>query len=375
MHPLRNLFAWSGIICLLLVTNANAIPYSFTKVADNSGTFATGGFARPYLNDVGTVAFKGDLNNGTSGIYVGNGGALGTVATTVGTFNILSTGLSINNSGTVAFAAKLDVPGAGIFIGKAATVPTPAVSGGTFSNSGFDDVRINDAGTLAFRATNSNKGVWTGAGSTYTLVALEGAGGFLEVTDPISLTSTGTVVFFAATAPSVGGIYSNEGGTAHEVVGAPSYLFPRGGAMNDSGAMVFSGITPGQLGLYVRKNNIDTPIATSQGPISSFDEMGINAAGAVAVYMELDSGDFGIFNGPDLVANNIIRKGDALFGGTVSDLFYNDGGAINDAGQVAFSYILTNGQQGVALATPLPEPASAGVLFAAAFAVARRRIS
>ena len=45
----------------------------------------------------------------------------------------------------------------------------------------------------------------------------------------------------------------------------------------------------------------------------------------------------------------------------------------NDAGQVAFWASLADGRNVIALATPVPEPAAAGLLIAAAPLLARRR--
>jgi hypothetical protein len=62
----------------------------------------------------------------------------------------------------------------------------------------------------------------------------------------------------------------------------------------------------------------------------------------------------GLFTGPDLLADRIIKVGDALFGSTVTDLNIQSR-SINDHGQVAFYYALSSGARGIAVATPAPE--------------------
>ena len=73
----------------------------------------------------------------------------------------------------------------------------------------------------------------------------------------------------------------------------------------------------------------------------------------------LDAGDDerGIFTGADPLADKVIRVGDPLFGSTISELFsLNE--SLNDSGQIAFFYSLSDGRFGIARADPLviPEP-------------------
>ena len=105
-----------GLVCFSLTslqlgmdTGGWAGDYTFTKIADNSGSF--GGFD-PLLsiNADGVVAFNGRASTTglALGIFTGNGGALTTIAPMGGgsPFNI-NIGIfgvpSINASGTVAF--------------------------------------------------------------------------------------------------------------------------------------------------------------------------------------------------------------------------------------------------------------------------------
>jgi hypothetical protein len=102
--------------------------------------------------------------------------------------------------------------------------------------------------------------------------------------------------------------------------------------------------------------------------------MAINAADAVALIGLLDAGGYGIFTGPDPVANMVVAIGDPLFGSTVNALNIANY-AINDLGQVGFLYNLTDGRNGLAIATPVPEPLSPALVAGAvaAAAVVRRR--
>lgn len=58
------------------------------------------------INEQGTVAFSADLDNGGSGIFTNNGGAITSIVDNKGVFNYFL-GYAINDSGTVAFSGNL----------------------------------------------------------------------------------------------------------------------------------------------------------------------------------------------------------------------------------------------------------------------------
>ena len=95
-------------------------------------------------------------------------------------------------------------------------------------------------------------------------------------------------------------------------------------------------------------------------------------SGKLAFRGVLDNCAAGLFAGPDPADDEIVAIGDALFNSTVTNLRVGQR-SVNDAGQVAFWYVLADGRSGVALATPLPEPANAGLAAASAALLLRRR--
>src|SRR5207237_967796 len=104
---MRHIVAFaSALVVLQLSQLALAAPYSFTKVASNSGTFIS--FSQPSINNIVTVAFEAFLDNGTIGVYTGNGGAPNTVIDSTGSFSSFGSMPTINSSGTVAFTAAFD---------------------------------------------------------------------------------------------------------------------------------------------------------------------------------------------------------------------------------------------------------------------------
>jgi hypothetical protein len=84
--------------------------------------------------------------------------------------------------------------------------------------------------------------------------------------------------------------------------------------------------------------------------------------------------DGSIRTGPDPVADKVIAVGDDLFGSTVVE--FDDAfdtfttisqEALNDSGQIAFSYVLADGRRGIARADPIviPEPGTLSLLVCA----------
>jgi hypothetical protein len=104
-------------------------------------------------------------------------------------------------------------------------------------------------------------------------------------------------------------------------------------------------------------------LPTPAAPNNLLGSPDINDAGLVAFRATLDAGGAGIFTGPDAVNDRVIGTGDALFGSTVTDVFFARG--LNEDGSLAFAYTLANGRQGVALAV-VPEPVALTLLATAA---------
>ena len=110
-HSRRLVFFPSVVIAAAAATTlpAPAGQYTFTKIADNSGTVSS--FYAPSLNAAGQVAYGAILKDGNQAIFANvTGGAPRPVLSTAGTYNAFPvTGIeyqhpSLNNDGTVAFS-------------------------------------------------------------------------------------------------------------------------------------------------------------------------------------------------------------------------------------------------------------------------------
>jgi hypothetical protein len=88
----------------------------------------------------------------------------------------------------------------------------------------------------------------------------------------------------------------------------------------------------------------------------------VNDAGKVVFLADLDSGQRGIFIGPNPVTDKVIQTGDRLFGKTLTALDYL--GDLNERGDFTFRYQLADLTTGIAIAV-VPEPTVASLLVGA----------
>jgi hypothetical protein len=156
-----------------------------------------------------------------------------------------------------------------------------------------------------------------------------------------------------------------QGGPVTTLVGPGPFNFIGAPVVSDSGTVAFDArITGGNIfGIFTSSGGPTTTIADTSGPFSFFGNLALNDLGTVAFFAELDAGGGGIFTGSDPSLDAVIRSGDVLFESTVN--FVDFGGGLNNAGQIAFVYALTDRRLGIARADPLttvPVPASLALL-------------
>jgi hypothetical protein len=107
------------------------------------------------------------------------------------------------------------------------------------------------------------------------------------------------------------------------------------------------------MGVFTGSGGPLTTVADSTGPYSFFSFSGpsINDEGAVAFGASLDTGESGIFVGPDQVADRVIVTGERLSGSRVTNAFICSEG-LNNAGQIVFGAQFDDGSSGIFVATP-----------------------
>lgn len=362
----------ASVLLAMTATHA-AAGYIFTLVADTTGAFMDFGPApAPSLNASGTVAFYATSDNGNVGIYKGNGAITTTIFAT-SQFPTSFSKPSINQAGTVAFFLAHGGNNASIVTGNGGSLVTVVDTTGEFTGLSIY-AAINASGTVAFSASHNPPpgGIFTITGGMATRI---GFGGNFTIND------AGTVAGNRSSFPGEA-IATGNGGPTTTIADSsgPLKVFGYQPAINNSGTVAFvAGVGDrysGAYGIYSGNGGALTTIADLSGPFNYFDLFGtqpsINGAGIVAFAAGLDAGGYGIFTGDGVTTNEIIGTGDSLFGSTVTSASISTT-AFNDNGQLAFYYQLANGTNGIALATPTPEPSASLLLASGALLALRRR--
>lgn len=365
---------------------ALAVPYTFTKVIDNSGSFSGIGLF-PTINDNGSAVFFG-VNTQGEGIFAGNGGPLTTIASDAsdpagGFLTSAGYGPKINDSGRATFAGNL--PGKPVRVFSGTGGPLTPIAGPPDYEIDQGIPAINNAGLVAFGAVSTipgvGGGIFVGNGAAVTKIA-PGAGPFNSIDSRPAINDSGQVAFNAFDASGQPLLYRADTATATIVADRTMFPFGPGSSfgtpdLNNAGVVAFVGaIAIDNVGVFKADGQSITTVLGNSGPLraSTFHGVAINNLGDVAFAGIVGSGnDRGIFTGPNPVSDKVIRFGDPLFGSTVA-LVEITHGALNDSGQIAFRYELADSiTRGVAIATPVPEPVCSATILLAVLACLPRR--
>lgn len=271
------------------------------------------------LNNNGYVAFRGNAPgtpNWTYGILASNGTTTHKIAADIqngGSFNqIPRVAMSINDSGMVAFGAmQVSPPVHRIFVGDGTTDPVQL-------NDCFGHApAINNSGTVAYLnwdtfAMEIQKGT--------QLFSLSG----VSAAHMPDINDFGTAAFF-------GGVEGVQKVVVWDGVSSPMFI---------DGSLYYC-LTDGL-------------VFDGGSPSCAINNQGLVVFGATTQsnpYMQ------GIFTGPNPIADKVIQAGDLLDGFAVENLSFSRNG-LNNLGQIAFLAYMSDGTQGVWVATPVPEPST-----------------
>ena len=358
---------------LALTGNAWPAEYTFTKIADtgpNSGLI--GMFPSFAINESGRVAFAaataisgGQVSEVT--VFTGAGGALTRIADTKGDFGQLAVG-GINSNGIVAFFAADKSRQRGIFTG----------SGGTLNTIAIDSVDrpvlaitpdISEDNQVSFRT--ASRIFVSSNGSIRTAVDTRAAP--FRDTPLLSChqwNGKGDLVFVAVDSLNLqtGGVFSERVGkvTAIETDAGSLTFFPGTAcSMNDAGTATFFAYADAGLwpGIFTATAGGRPASVFSNGVGAATGFVGIDSQGKVVFATEVQGGrgSNAIIAGSDPQRDKVIAVGDELFGARVTGISLksdSSGRFVNSKGQIAFIYQLANGLGGVAVASPVGQPAN-----------------
>jgi hypothetical protein len=145
------------------------------QVVTNLGGYPFFGFAQPSINDAGNVAFVAEFGLGLGAFRSEPGGGFTDIVDNTGVFDgFVNNSVSLNDAGQVAFAARYNTGpvSSGVFVGSGGALTTIALAGGQISGFLGTPV-INNAGEVTFEAnlTAGGQGIFVGNGGLLTLIA------------------------------------------------------------------------------------------------------------------------------------------------------------------------------------------------------------
>jgi hypothetical protein len=366
-------------VALAGASGACAQPYTFTKVADSATLhFEPFTMGAPSISDLGHVAFNAQsADHAVTSIFRSGPSLSGPLTLIVDSSSPLGTpfdNVSVNNAGQVAVWAPAG--GGGLeerIVRGSGGPPTTIAEAGTGRMFNLMSVvdSVNDSGVVAWQGELNQpgfpQGLFTGTGGAVTTVFSTASSPFTSSFAGPVINNPGQIAFRASTATSHGdAIFRYDGGATFTTIADSSGIlsagFDQDPSMNNAGRVAVIGRLEDALqdevvlvgdGTAAPEFVIDTT-----GPLQEIASVSINDSDAIAYIALFD--DFqtqGIFTGPDLINDAVIRTGDILDGSPVTNLrFFREG--LNNSGQIAFYAELADGRALIMVATPVPAPAS-----------------
>ncbi len=372
--------------------------FSFVKIADTNTTTADGdikGILIPPVIDGGDVAFQAGMGGSTVGIFRGSGGPLTKIVKSGdpapnGVFNFLGTAAPSISNGQVAFSGAFGSGGLSsvhIFVGDGgdpATVVKPGDSAGSviLGELQFSYPVLSD-GKVAFPASYSGgSGIFLGNATSLSAIVKSGdiapEGTFNQIFSSSPPAISSNSVAFVGGFSGKHGIFVGDGGPLTTIIKvgdtAPVGTFNTLSTPSISGdSVAFVGRYGTTNGVFV-KDTLGLKEIASVGdmtPAGLLTEVGSPAiSGTNVAFRGAFSGGSGIFVGNEIGLMSVIKTGDMLFGQVVDRVGFANGLDPRGSGNLALVYELTNGVRGIAMAIPVPEPNSVGVIAVIVLALA-----
>jgi hypothetical protein len=407
-----NLRRFAACIIVLLPAVADAAPaaYTFTNITDSTMRPSSGSFslARAVI-DGNTVAvklpsevFKYDLQTSvlTTIAKVGDPAPIGVFPSGFATFGQLDV-----SNGAVTFAGSYTTSpiNFAVFAGSGGSLTTIAKEGdvtplGTITSiptpSPTTPFPAISGGAVAFSArTSANfiRALYRHDAGGVTVIAKDGdAVGSITIDLPLSAPAValqGDRVAFLANYNGLNDVIVVSDGGPLTAVAKSTDLDSSGAELGSfrnvalSGNFVaFDSVVGVSSAIYVGNGGPLTTIAKTAdaSPAGTFISVTLggfaNNGSDVLFQASLSSSGSGLFLNSSGVNSLVLKTGDMLFGLRVIDLSrsaksLDPGGS----GKIVFRYTLANGVSGIALATPVPEPAALTLAIAPLAIAIRRR--
>jgi hypothetical protein len=305
------------------------------------------------------VVFVGTLPSGVTGVFVGRGGPVETIADDTGEFVFFGFP-GIDGRGQATFYGGKDVR-TGFYAGTGGHIalvenrgPVQGFVGDIYSSPSG----AFSAGHAILRLPGFQTEIVVGKGGRATRIA-DTSGLFASLDQDPRVNARGTVAFHGIRRDGSDGIFAGEGGALTTIADTSARFgsFFDSPAINDAGHVLFRALLADLTteGLFLSRNGKVSTVADGTGAFVTFGAApALNARGQIAFEGTTAAGLVGIFSGKDPVDDRVIAVDDPLDGSTVSRL---DGlafdSALNNRGQLAFIAELADGRTAVYRADPV----------------------
>ena len=349
-----------------------------SAIVDTNGDLAA--FSAPSINDSGTIALFGTLDNGDRGIFTFDNDTLTPVVRDSELdeeFGSLGENISLNNNGSLVYTVENLDPSSDFGTielrlnqnGLMTTLDSLSRNVQLFQRYNNFVVNNNDivvANTFsgAFRISVRDLELFFPDG-TSERIADGGAvtGGGLDF-DRLGIEDINNQNIVAYTATNFAeddtSIYTTDGRViplSTDEIGQGSLDNQKDIVINDLGTILINiERSPGE-GELLQSTAEDTltSLVSTDGLFDSFGEIALNNEGQIAFGAVLDDGTKGIFTGIDPQSDRLIAVGDSLSGSTVVDLEFDSEG-LNNSGTISFQAELADGTFAIYQANLTHEP-------------------
>jgi hypothetical protein len=261
---------------------------------------------------------------------------------------------AMSDKGLIVFSAATN-RGTGIFSPSGAIVETGArIDGKLLTNPG--PARLSDKGVLAFLSEfNGGRGIF----SRSELIAQIGSSVDGKILTQVgfapAVNDRGTVAVLGLYGES-SGIFTAEAGflvKTGDVIDGKTLTRVTLASINNQNALVFIGFFNGGSGIFKRSRLLAQSGSTIAGKrLGGFGTVAVNDGGMVAFTSLPDytSPDCRLCNGVFTPSSVVAYTGDVIGGKTLSAVGHDI--AINDAGEIVFAAVFTDGSTAIVLAQP-----------------------
>ena len=341
-------------------TSTGDAAYTYTIIADTDDGFEPFQTGCPAVNNAGEVAFRAQRTSGEQQVLLGSGGELTIIADNEAEgLEFFEREVAINDRGDVAFAVDLPSSGEAVLRGNGTTLKTMATTAGAPYAFFAPEVSVDGKGRVFYKAIldNGDNGLFSAKQpskqKTHFLASQTEFDG-----DSSDTSIRGSkIAFTESTDDDTFGAYVLDGTKITPIVDdTGGYNFVDNPSIGPRGRVALHATLDffGEAIIVGRGGAVQT-VADTTGPFGAFGQEtpSQNGKGKIVFTATLDDrADYGLYDGPDPVANKIIAPVDSLAGSQVLQVITCEQ-ALNDKGQIAFMARLGDGREVVVRADPV----------------------